>query len=176
MKPTAEKIEVMQAYEEGKKIQSYFLEASNTVWMDEDNPTWNWCHFDYRIKQEKWTPPAGEWSFDFNNGKPFKSVSIDETSLLGIEYKTEQDAIRAQKDFKFYHWLWHLANELNEGWLPDWSDEFQRKYTIQINKNTFEVGNFTRKFLTPVFIDYETAVKAIEIMKQWDWYFGENHG
>lgn len=47
---TQEKIEVMQAYEDGKTIQSYDLEQDK--WVNCHNPTWNWDTLDYRIKPE----------------------------------------------------------------------------------------------------------------------------
>ena len=51
---TKEKIEVMQAYEEGKTIQVYDLERHE--WMDCHSPAWNWLGFDYRIK-----PSTNAW-------------------------------------------------------------------------------------------------------------------
>lgn len=55
MKTTKEKIEVMQAFEEGKDIEFKWLFKADEpfrTWDLTDDPVWNWCDFDYRIKEE----------------------------------------------------------------------------------------------------------------------------
>lgn len=47
-KTTKEKIEVMQAYEEGKKIEMLI----NGNWEFIAYPHWNWGQTDYRVKEE----------------------------------------------------------------------------------------------------------------------------
>ena len=50
---TKEKIEVMKAYEDGKKIQT--RDPGSYTWVDwtaEFEPRWNWENIDYRIKPE----------------------------------------------------------------------------------------------------------------------------
>lgn len=54
MMTTAEKIKVMQAYEDGKQIQK--VTRGEEDWKDWDvswEPTWNWDTFDYRVKPEE---------------------------------------------------------------------------------------------------------------------------
>lgn len=46
MSTTAEKIEVMQAYERGEKIES---STPSGIWVPVGSPCWNWYAFDYRI-------------------------------------------------------------------------------------------------------------------------------
>lgn len=50
---TKEMIEIMQAYEDGKKIESrqVFLDEDEP-WVDESCPSWNWVGFEYRVKPE----------------------------------------------------------------------------------------------------------------------------
>lgn len=51
---TAEKIAVMQAYEEGKQIQCLYEE----IWKDMDKePVWNWGLVEYRVKPEPCVRP-----------------------------------------------------------------------------------------------------------------------
>lgn len=45
---TQEKIAVMQAHVDGKKIQIY----SNGSWSESYDPRWNWTDFDYRVAPE----------------------------------------------------------------------------------------------------------------------------
>lgn len=47
---TEEKMEVMKAYTEGKLIQSKAVIGEH--WCDDTKPTWDWNHFEYRIKPE----------------------------------------------------------------------------------------------------------------------------
>ena len=50
MKTTAEKIKIMQAFEDGKKIQWKYLDNKN--WGKVVTPIWDWNRCDYRIKPE----------------------------------------------------------------------------------------------------------------------------
>jgi hypothetical protein len=54
---TKEMIEVMQAFEDGKKIE--VRERGKNEWMPADQPSWNWRHMEYRIapdlkKEDRW--------------------------------------------------------------------------------------------------------------------------
>lgn len=44
-------IEVMQAFAEGKKIESRSITHYEDIWRDDFNPNWNWYDLDYRIKE-----------------------------------------------------------------------------------------------------------------------------
>lgn len=51
-KTTAEKIEVMKAYEEGKKIECKYSSFSNwEEWILPQEPAWDWAECDYRVKE-----------------------------------------------------------------------------------------------------------------------------
>lgn len=47
-----ELLPIIQAYAEGKKIQSRCITGETSLWWDDDNPTFNIEDFDYRIKPE----------------------------------------------------------------------------------------------------------------------------
>ena len=47
MKTIEEKIEVMQAYKEGKRIESQPIESDN--WVVNNSPRWNWAAMEYRV-------------------------------------------------------------------------------------------------------------------------------
>lgn len=49
MKTTKEKIEVMQAFEEGRDIER---SRNGVRWTTDRNPKWEWGFYDYRIKEE----------------------------------------------------------------------------------------------------------------------------
>jgi hypothetical protein len=52
MKTTKEKIAVMQAFEDGEKIEIRERECEDDEWMETPEPCWNWFAYDYRVKQE----------------------------------------------------------------------------------------------------------------------------
>ncbi len=57
MKSTAEMIAIMQAFQDGKAIQSkrnpnYNAGISEGDWVDDASPTWSWKGRDYRVKAE----------------------------------------------------------------------------------------------------------------------------
>ena len=104
------------------------------------------------LKQEKWTPPAGNFGL-YSDGILDKAPSEKGFQMFGTEFKTESDGIRAQRDFKFYHWMWHLANELNEG------KDYEANALLEMASGLFN--------------DADSYDKAIEIIKQWDWYWSE---
>ena len=45
-----EMTKVMKAFAEGKKIQFTSVANKDVVWMDTDNPTWDFSSYNYRIK------------------------------------------------------------------------------------------------------------------------------
>lgn len=49
MKTTKEKIEIMQAYEKGEKIE---FKRNDGKWHDAFIPTWDWLNTDYRVKSK----------------------------------------------------------------------------------------------------------------------------
>lgn len=50
MKTLREKIEIMEAFERGEKIQSFFIFNNSKYWEDAENPVWDWHFYDYRVK------------------------------------------------------------------------------------------------------------------------------
>ena len=58
MKTTREKIEVMEAYERGEKIDVYSFNDGALMTLDNSIPSWNWEGYDYRIKPK---PEVKRW-------------------------------------------------------------------------------------------------------------------
>jgi len=56
---TKEAIRVMQAYVDGKEVESKHITSHN--WVLDKTPRWNWDNFDYRIKP---TPVLRPWTAD----------------------------------------------------------------------------------------------------------------
>lgn len=85
---TKEKIEVMQAFEDGKKIQCLSKFADH--WIDCYSPLWNWYICDYRIKPEESTyrpyKDTEEMVEDFvkRTGKTYSKMDMP---LIYVKYK-----------------------------------------------------------------------------------------
>lgn len=87
---TKEKIEVMQAYEDGKQIECRQIIAKaigDVEWEDSKEPTWDWVMFDYRIKHEpKYRPykDTAEMIADWKERIGGKHWSVCEMPLIWI--------------------------------------------------------------------------------------------
>jgi len=55
MTTTAEKIKVMQAFEDGAEIE---LAIGDSEWDPAGTPEWDWIHFNYRVAEK---PPRDIW-------------------------------------------------------------------------------------------------------------------
>lgn len=75
MKTLKEKIEVMQAYLDGKTIQGS-VDGNWTDWKSKNDPQFNWGSFDYRIKPENKQVP-----YDFS----------DAESLIGRKVRDKEE-------------------------------------------------------------------------------------
>jgi len=62
MTTTAEKIAVMQAFEDGAEIETRF----SCQWVMAENPIWNWNSYDYRVAEK---PPRDMWLNFHNSNK-----------------------------------------------------------------------------------------------------------
>lgn len=47
------KVNVMQAYERGEKIEMALRLPSNSGWIETNNPGWNWHDYTYRVAQPR---------------------------------------------------------------------------------------------------------------------------
>lgn len=56
---TKEIIKVMQAFEDGKPIESTFRQVVLDRWSHDKYPAWNWVEYDYRVALTK---PSWDWS------------------------------------------------------------------------------------------------------------------
>lgn len=73
-----EKIEVMQAFERGEKVEH--RDRLNDMWFDSNFPAWNWKEFEYRIKSKpKQVVVIEKWLLYDNL---YKSYSIAEESNI----------------------------------------------------------------------------------------------
>ena len=100
---TKEKIEVMHAYEDGKKIQCKYREYGDEMWEDSPIPSWNFACLDYRIKPESKYRPykdtdemIADWIKRYGYEVPSTSipliwiwdkVKVEKTLVTGFRWK-----------------------------------------------------------------------------------------
>ena len=61
MKAIQEQIEIMQHYANGGEVECLALDKSLKGWYEEQDPSFSWGFFDYRIKEQKNTITIEKW-------------------------------------------------------------------------------------------------------------------
>lgn len=92
---TQEKIEVMEAYTEGKEIQ--VKHKADNVWADwvvYDDPEWDWNSYEYRIKPEDKYRPYKNTDEMIEDFKRRAEIATHEMSLPWIWIKSKKDGCR----------------------------------------------------------------------------------
>jgi len=146
MTTTAEKIAVMQAFEDGKRIKCtpYDTRYYRIWWLDVTaiNPLWDWKMFEYVIEE------------DLQKGIDNELIEIDNELMDEIWIQCR---------------LLNLAKKLNKGWKPDWNNLTQSKYFIKLCDGEFEIiDSKVTDYLTPCFKSEKAARKAIKEIEGWD--------
>lgn len=122
---------------------------------------------DANSKPEKWEPKGGEWYVDTVGAVCDVPSDID-CKNYGVEFETREAAEKAAKYYRKIHRLYKLAEELNEGWEPDWGDISQKKYHVAYNHSIsewFMYWDYRVNRSTLYFKDEQTANRAIELIK-----------
>ena len=81
MKTLKEQIEVMQHFNGGGEVEAYFTEDGCPGWYDEDDPSWNWFDYDFRIKLPKKTVTIEKW---LTYNKMYDAYNVLETSKIDV--------------------------------------------------------------------------------------------
>lgn len=118
-------------------------------------------------KAPKWEPKGGNYVVGVCGADFITYRSHYLVDSYGLAFKTKEAADKAYKDYRAYHRLYKLAEELNEGWEPDWNEPIQPKYYIVSGSGKLSVtnSNWIMSFGSVYFKSEEAAKKAIEIIK-----------
>ena len=114
---------------------------------------------------KSWEPKGGEWFIDFF-GQVRHASSTGDYRLFGSEFQTEEEAERASKFVSRQLWMFHLAEELNDGWVPDWEDKYQLKVCLRFSHDIERWVMYVsgcEKYET-VYFSREAAEKAVELL------------
>jgi len=108
-------------------------------------------------KNKKWEPKGGDWYVNHKNSR-----------AAGLEFETSSSADKASAAYRRYHRLYKLAEELNEGWEPDWEETDQKFYIYYDHgskKYDYCYHNSHQTVGGVYFKDVNTTKKALEIIK-----------
>lgn len=98
MTTTAEKIKVMQAFENGECIQQKFKSESDICWRgdwcksSDSEPNWDWQALDYRVKPK----PREIWVNEYEDGRHLAY----NTKLDARDFVREDDVIRKSVKYR----------------------------------------------------------------------------
>lgn len=108
---------IIQAFSEGKTIQSRCITADTSLWWDDDNPTFEVDDFDYRIKPEpKYRPFANAqecleemkkhvpfgWLKDKNKDSELRNIQALTEEMLTIADGVYFHGIRLIEEFHIF--------------------------------------------------------------------------
>ena len=114
---TADYIKVMQAYVEGKQIQY----KDDEVWIDIDDPDWDWHNWEYRVKPEPNYRPFRDveecWQ-EMLNHRPFGWIKDKEDGHYAMV--TTVDVVEGEKYIAISgNNLWSFDDTMNNYTFSD---------------------------------------------------------
>ena len=123
-------------------------------------------------QSDPWEPEGGAW-YVLGTGETDEYLNLIPTRAKrfisnGCAFKTKESAEKAAAYYRKLHRLYKLAEELNEGWEPNWNNVHQNKYRINYNSLKQQwlcTPHQVKDSLSPVFKDKETAQRAIELIE-----------
>jgi len=120
-----------------------------------------------KLNNKQWKPSIGGWLVTVT-GSSVKSLSNSLTSEFGVEFNSERQATNASKIYRKFHRLYKLAEDLNEGWEPNWSDTSKKYYIFyKSNGNIYYTYNIDEPDYCTIYFKSEcVALKVIEILKR----------
>jgi hypothetical protein len=118
-----------------------------------------------KLDEQKWEIPGGDLYLNANNIVS-DGRSTNSTRLVGREFKTKEEALKAAIHHTNFGIFYHLALDLNDGWVANWSNINQKKWHLFYNHNlNLWERNFTTRYQkTAISFCDEASDKAIKIL------------
>ena len=123
-------------------------------------------------KQEKWTPSGGGWNIS-STGEIFGPYAYSTTNKkyleAGMEYETEEEAIKASKALRSYARQLKWLSENSDGWKPDWKDTSKEKYYIYYDEkiNDYNINSNQRhKNINTIYMSENNAEKLCRLLNE----------
>lgn len=122
-----------------------------------------------REQDKSWEPKGGCYYISVDSSVHHRQWLTEETLRNGVAFATREAAYKAAKVYRRYHRLYRLAEELNDGWVPDWTTHNQVKFVIKRDHADDKVIVIPRRRVDNTcgiyFKTEETALKAVEIIE-----------
>ncbi len=141
------------------KEQFEQLQSNKTLTINLDEP-----------KQEKWTPSGGGWNIS-STGEVFRSYAYSTTSEkyseAGMEYESEEEAIKASKAIRSYARQLKWLSENEDNFKLDWNNTKQQKsYVTYDNEHkTYDiVYNFENNNVNTIYMSENNAEKLARLL------------
>ena len=142
------------------KEQFEQLQSNKTLTINLDEP-----------KQEKWIPSNGLW-----NVEPWSesyanqmSVTYINYSNAGLEYETEEEAIKASKALRAYARQLKWLSENEDNFKPDWNNISQQKYYVTYDNRhkIYDIGfNFENTNVNTIYMSENNAEKLCRLLNE----------
>lgn len=126
------------------------------------------------LESEQWAPKS---AFEFQEGDIIYSCEADgqireynyyasgydeRVNAFGNMSKDKEYMMRRSKETKLYNLLSNFAYKVNEGWVPDWENMDEYKYTI-LKENELTWVPITLKIINGIYFKTrESAQRAID--------------
>ena len=143
------------------KEQFEQLQSNKTLTINLDEP-----------KQEKWTPSGGGWNIS-STGEVFRpyaySTTSEKYSEAGMEYETEEEAIKASKALRSYARQLKWLSENSDGFVADWNNVDQKKWYITFCKkeNMYKKLHIVYiKALNTIYMSENNAEKLCRLLNE----------
>ena len=120
-------------------------------------------------KQEKWTPSSGNWNVLLTDTIYDCITTSEKYSEAGMEYETEEEAIKASKALRSYARQLKWLSENSDGWEANWSDIDQQKYYITYikNKNMYKKSYIVYvKSINTIYMSENNAEKLCRLLNE----------
>lgn len=122
---------------------------------------------------EKWKPKGGDFIVFMGGatGGFYEMHDKDMDSDKGLNRaKTEAEAEALAQHLTNQAILWQLANDLNDGWVADWSNQREAKFQFSFDhqSKTWSFRKFYISNFQSLVFNKESAEKAIEILNNQD--------
>lgn len=120
-------------------------------------------------KQEKWTPSSGVWNATLIE-EPYKTnIKNEKYSEAGMEYESEEEAIKASKAIRSYARQLKWLSENEDNFKLDWNNTKQQKhYVTYYNKHkTYDIGyNFENNNVNTIYMSENNAEKLARLLNE----------
>lgn len=120
-------------------------------------------------KQEKWTPSSGVWNIELVD-HPYKTnIKNERYREAGMEYESEEEAIKASKALRAYTRQLKWLSENNDGWTADWNNVEQEKWYIYYNNKSTEYSSAPKQLgrtINTIYMSENNAEKLCRLLNE----------